>query len=152
MQETALDLGDTGWDPIYGAGRIDVAAAILNGASVISESSRPPALPPTPVETETTAAMLATTPDAGYIPGRLIVHLADAAAQKRLSAQRHTYQVASISPFITSTEFAQITDFTEEIIRLEVSPGQEQQVAQELLKSGIATTVHFDYEVSLSMP
>ncbi len=147
MQENALDLGDASWDPIYGAGRIDVGAAILNGASVISESYRSPALHPTTDTTKAPAAMLATTPNAGYIPGRLIVRLADAAAQKRLNARQTTYQIANISPFITTS-----TEFTEEIVRLEVSPGQEQQVARELLASGIAAAIHFDYKVSLSMP
>lgn len=152
MQETAADLGDAGWDPIYGAGRIDVATAILSGAAIISESYRSPALHPTPVETETPASARATTPNPGHIPGRLIVHLTDTTAWKSLHAQQHAYQIESITPFITSTEFPDFPDFTEEIARLEVPPGQEQQVAQELIESGIATTVHFDYEVSLSTP
>lgn len=149
MQETAVDLGDAGWDPIYGGGRIDVAAAIVSGAVIISESYRSPALHPTPVATQTTASAPATTPTASHIPGRLIIHLTDAAARKSLHAQQHAYQIESITPFITSTEFP---DFTEEIARLEVPPGQEQQVAQQLIESGIATAVHFDYEVSLSTP
>ena len=148
MQENALDLGDPGWDPIYGAGRIDVAAAILNGAAVISESFRSPALHPTPVATQTTASALATTPNAGYIPGRLIVRLADAADPQSLHAQQRN-SIASITPLITAAEF---TDVTEETARLEVQPGREQQVAQQLIESGIATAVHFDYEVSLSTP
>lgn len=52
MQDTALDLGPAGWDPTYGAGRIDAAAAV--GAQPARPAGNAPSAKPMPPVTSTT--------------------------------------------------------------------------------------------------
>lgn len=61
IQRTALDLGAAGWDPYYGFGRIDVAAALMQ-ASVWSAADRNPTPTFTPTPTATPTATPTPTP------------------------------------------------------------------------------------------
>jgi subtilisin family serine protease len=42
LQATAVDLGDPGWDPGFGAGRVDAAAAVRAAADAAGPDSTPP--------------------------------------------------------------------------------------------------------------
>ncbi len=44
LQNTAVDLGDPGWDPIYGFGRLDAAAAVAMAANASPGDNEPPAV------------------------------------------------------------------------------------------------------------
>ena len=54
LQQSAADLGDPGWDPLYGYGRIDAGAALNVGGAYVRPTAMPsPTLSPTATATPT---------------------------------------------------------------------------------------------------
>lgn len=65
IQQTADDLGTTGWDPLYGAGRIDAGAALNGAGSWVRATATPaPTITPSPTSTPTETPTHTPTPTA----------------------------------------------------------------------------------------
>ncbi|MFW6135246.1 MAG: S8 family serine peptidase [Chloroflexota bacterium] len=81
--DNALDLGPTGWDEVYGCGRIDAARALSNGAL----AAQPLCLQEV---TSTARQQPAAVPDAAFAPGQIIVAYRPSAPAAALSARYAT--------------------------------------------------------------
>lgn len=83
IRQAADDLGEPGWDPLYGAGRINAGLALGAAGSWVSITSTPtatltPAPTATPTATSTPTATLTATPTATATPVPSVLHRVNA--------------------------------------------------------------------------
>ncbi|HNT75103.1 MAG TPA: S8 family serine peptidase [Anaerolineae bacterium] len=125
-----IDLGNQGWDPIFGYGRVDAAQAVWLG-TLPGQSGGEEALLPRPTLTQ----MSLSQPDPhSYVPQHLLVRFT-------------TEQVATT--FMARHQIAEARPLGNGLHLLSVAEGAEWETAQQLLASGAVTYAQPDFVVSV---
>ncbi len=130
LVDQAVDLGDQGWDPIFGYGRVNAAQAVQRGASEKSDCGRDALTPQA-----TPSQMSLIQPDArSYAAQRLLVRFTTEEAAATLMGRQQAAEVKSLG---------------NGVYLLSVAAGAEWETAQQLLESGGVTYVQPDFTVSV---
>lgn len=130
LVDRAVDLGDQGWDPIFGCGRVNAAQAVQLGAGEKSGCGRDALAPQA-----TPSQMRLVQPDArSYAAQRLLVRFTTEEAAATLLVRQQAAEVKSLG---------------NGVYLLSVAAGAEWETAQQLLESGAVTYVQPDFTVSV---
>ena len=130
MRNTADDLGSSGWDSRFGYGRINAASAMG-----VQQTTSTPNFNTTAIEINTD-----TDEEAPYIPGEIIVKLKDDVAINNViePTQLEKYEV-KVAGTIEKLG----------VVKLTLTPGEEQTVINQLLKSSGVAYAELNYIVTI---